>query len=146
MAPLVSKSADVPEGTNLTGQWQLVGDARADTLQPMDEDVRVDVFLRTGRSIKVTQTDHALFVSFDRAVVEEYRYGENRVVSKGAIEADRVSGWEDGAYVIVTRDGEGALLVETYRLTDGGRTITRTVEITFRGNPEYQLRQVFERA
>ena len=144
MAPLVSKSADVPDGVDLTGQWHLIGDARADILKPMDEDIRVDVFVRIGTSIKVTQTDYALFVSFDRAVVEEYRFGENRVVSKGAIEADRVSGWENAAYVIETRDSEGAMLVETYRLTGGGETMTRTVEITFRGDPEYQLRQVFE--
>ena len=144
--PLESKSASVPPGTDLSGQWRLLGDARGDRLTRMSEDILVDIFVRHGNSLKITQTGHALFVSFDRAVVEEYRFGENRQVNVGAVEADRVSGWERGGYVIETRGPERAMLVETYRLTDEGRTLTRTVTITDNGRIEYETREVFERA
>lgn len=144
--PLTTKSAMVPAGVDLTGQWRLLSDAQGDRLTRMSDDILVDVFVRHGKSLKITQTEHALFVSFDRAVVEEYRYGENREVNIGAVEADRVSGWEQGGYVVETRGPERAILVETYRLTDNGRTLTRTVTITDGGRIEYEVREVFERA
>ena len=53
----------------------------------------VYVFLETGTALKVTQTAHALFISFDRSVVEEFRFGESRLVSVGEVEAQRVTGW-----------------------------------------------------
>ena len=51
----------------------------------------VFVFLETGKSLKISQTPDGLFISFDRSVVEEFRFGENRVVSIGEIEAQRVN-------------------------------------------------------
>ncbi|MGB5246215.1 MAG: hypothetical protein WBN34_06680, partial [Woeseia sp.] len=43
----------------------------------------VYVFFENGEQLKISQTDHALFVSFDRAIVEEYRFGENRAIQVG---------------------------------------------------------------
>ena len=141
--PLVAKSAVVPVGTDMTGQWQIIGDATADTRRPVSDDVLVDVFVRSANALRITQTEHGLFVSFDRSVVEEFRFGEERVVNVGQIEADRVSGWEDGAYVIETRDKENARLIEIWRLD--GDTLTRTMTIVNGGVTEMERRQVFER-
>ena len=113
--PLPPKSAKVPAGVDLSGQWELRAGSR-DTnrriaeaerqvaganeslvprtsssrkaAQPDNEDVRVHVFLEAGESLRITQTDYGLFISFDRAIVEEYRFGEQRTVSVGPIEAD----------------------------------------------------------
>jgi hypothetical protein len=169
---LVAKSA-VAAGNDLSGQWQLREDsqtaakrirdaefAAAGGNEPLvprenrypDQSKRGDgggasvhVFLETGRSLKITQTDYGLFVSFDRAVVEEYRFGENREVSVGPIVADRVSGWEGSAYVIETLDSNGAKLVEAYQLQDGGRSLQRKIAIVDKKNTQLSLEQIFDR-
>jgi hypothetical protein len=76
-------------------------------------DSSVHVFLESGSNLKVTQTDYGLFFSFDRAIVEEYNFGENRLVSVGPIEAQRVSGWEERSCVVETMDAGGNVLTET---------------------------------
>jgi hypothetical protein len=105
----------------------------------------VHVFLEYGESLKLTQTEHGLFVSFDRAIVEEYRFGEQRMVSVGPIVAERVSGWENGAYVIVTRGKEGAMLFESYRL-DADDVMIRTVRIVDDGETTLDVLQEFDRS
>ena len=169
---LVAKSA-VAAGNDLSGQWQLREDsqtaakrirdaefAAAGGNEPLlprenrysDQSKRGDgggasvhVFLETGRSLKITQTDYGLFVSFDRAVVEEYRFGENREISVGPIVADRVSGWEGSSYVIETLDINGAKLVEVYQLQDGGRSLQRKIAIVDKKNTHLSLEQIFDR-
>ena len=103
------------------------------------------MFLRTGERLKITQTPYALFVSFDRSVVEEYRFREHRPVNVGPIEADRVSGWVDGKYLIQTLDREGALLQESYALGAGGEVLVRTVTVTYRNEPVLSLQQAYDR-
>lgn len=146
----------IPVGVSLEGRWQLRPGA-----EDVDRRIRrseyrssggkkgadgpsVFVFLRTGNRLKITQTPYALFVSFDRSVVEEYRFREHRPVSVGPIQADRASGWLDGAYVIRTLDGEGALLEERY-LPGGGDELVRTVSIVYRNEKVLSLEQVYER-
>jgi len=170
---LVAKSA-VAAGNDLTGQWQLREDSQVaakrirdaefaaaggnEPLVPMENryssqsqrsgdggGASVHVFVETGRSLKITQTDFGLFVSFDRAVVEEYRFGENRTVSVGPIVADRVSGWEGSAYVIETLDANGAKLVEAYQLQDGGRSLLRKIKIVEKNVTQLSVEQVFDR-
>ena len=109
-----------------------------------NEDIQVHVFLETGRALRITQTDYGLFISFDRAIVEEYRFGEQRMVRVGPIQAERVSGWEDNAYVIETRDKEGTMLIESYRL-EGADTMLRRVRITGEPTTELDVEQVFDR-
>ncbi len=106
----------------------------------------VYVFLETGSALKLTQTEHALFISFDRSVVEEFRFGENRVVSVGQVEAQRVTGWENDELVVETLDKNGMKLTERYRLTNGGNTLQR--QITFRSKKleEETIVQEFERS
>lgn len=90
----------------------------------------VQVFLENGRALKVTQTGTAMFISFDRSVVEEYRYGQVRMIRVGGAVAQRASGWEDGQFVVETLDDERMKLTERYRLLEGGAQMRR--EIVFR--------------
>ena len=168
--PLPPKPAEVPVGIDLSGQWRLRSDSddAARQIRELERkaagadeslvsrskskkskssalDYQVHVFLESGRALKVTQTDFGLFVSFDRAVVEEYRFGEQRIVSVGPVRAERVSGWENNSYVIETRDEEGAMLIETYGL-DGPDSLVRTMRIGYRGDEELNVRQIFDRS
>ena len=169
--PLPAKSGTVPVGVDLSGRWQLrdssqetsraISDiereasgadedlipksSRKTSSRKKRDDTQVHVFLETGEVLKITQVERGLFVSFDRAIVEEYRFGEQRMVNVGPVVADRVSGWENGAYVIETRDKEGAMLIETYRL-DGKDVMIRTIRIAHKDKSKLDVQQVFDRA
>jgi len=138
---LLSKPADVPAGVDFSGNWVQTGNSG--TGQRDARELLVHVFLETGDSLKITQTNSGIFVSFDRSVVEEYRFGENRTVSIGAISAARVSGWEGAAYVVETLDEDGAKLVDVYRLQNGGRRLQRSIEIRHRDTKILGLVQEF---
>ena len=140
---LAPKPAAVPSGVDLSGQW-LLRDTAGST-QRQAREALVYAFVETGRSVKVTQTDAGLFVSFDRSVVEEYRFGENRRISVGEVTAERVSGWEGPAYVVETLDREGDRLVDTYRLAAGGQELLRKIVIWSRDDKILSLEQVFDR-
>ena len=83
-------------------------------------------------------------MSFDRSVVEEYRFREQRLISIGPIEAERVSGWQDGRYVILTLDEQGALLTETYRLIEDD-VLERTMQIVYKEKEQLSIKQLFDR-
>ena len=168
--PLPAKSGTVPAGVDLSGRWQLRDDSqgtnkaindiereaagvdeglipkssRKTSSRKKKDDTQLHVFLESGEALKITQVEHGLFVSFDRAIVEEYRFGERRMANVGPVNADRVSGWENGAYVIETRDREGAMLIETYRL-DGKNVMIRTIRIVDNEKSKLDVRQVFDR-
>ena len=170
---LIAKSAAVPHGVDLSGQWRLraasqetvrrIEDAkmkaaggekgiRIGTQKPQrsrrgsSEGTLVHVFLETGKALKITQTGDGLFISFDRAVVEEYRFGEKRKISVGEVEADRVSGWQENTYIIETLDMDGAKLIETYRLDDGGRALLRSIVVIENQARQIDVTQAFDRA
>lgn len=105
----------------------------------------VYVFIESGRSLKITQTDHGLFISFDRAVVEEYTFGENRIVSLGPIEAQRVSGWEGPVFVVETMDERGVTLTETWTLTSEGSELVREIGIVDDEKQLHASRDIFDR-
>ncbi len=166
--PLPAKPATVPDGLDLSGDWTMrdasrstnrrIRAAEREAAGPQESlipgktkrssrgnsDVQVHVFLESGELLRITQTDYGLFISFDRAIVEEYRFGEQRMINVGPIQAERVSGWENNAYVIETRDKNGTMLIESYRLRDAD-SLVRSVEIT--GDPTAALfvEQVFDR-
>lgn len=100
------------------------------------------LFLESGTQLKVTQTDYGLFFSFDRAVVEEYNFGENRVVSIGPIRAQRVSGWEGPTFVVETLDEDGHVLTERWTLDEG--TLIRDISIAKGDEVSFRKRQVFD--
>ena len=159
---LVARSAVVPDGVDLSGRWALRGTIdvpavadpgieitsrtgqRYGSSRRRDEGAAVRVFLEMGQRLKVTQTAHSLFVSFDRAIVEEFTFGEKRIVAVGPIEARRVSGWENGRFVVETMDRDGALLAEAWYLDGNGATLVREVRITRGDREELALRQVFD--
>ena len=106
----------------------------------------VYVFLETGTALKVTQTAHALFISFDRSVVEEFRFGENRIVSVGEIEAQRVTGWDGDQLVVETLGEKGMKLTERFQLTDGGKTLQRNITFRSKKLEEATIVQEFDKA
>jgi hypothetical protein len=104
----------------------------------------VHVFLETGTTLKITQTADGLFLSFDRAVVVEYRFGENREVQVGPVVADRVSGWEGGEYVAETLDQNNMKLTERFALVNR-HTLRRTIVFRSKNDDEETIVQTFDR-
>jgi hypothetical protein len=105
----------------------------------------VHVFLEHGRRLKITQTDLAIFISFDRAVVEEFRFGENREVAVGPVVADRVSGWEGDEYVVETLDMNGMKLTERFEFGENRDTLRRTIVLRGKNRESVTLVQEFDR-
>lgn len=105
----------------------------------------VHVFLQHGKHLKITQTAGAIFVSFDRAVVEEFRFGEHRQVQVGPVVADRVSGWVGGGYVVETLDEDNMKLTERYELDEDGDTLRRTIVLRGRNQETVTIVQEFDR-
>ena len=106
----------------------------------------VYVFLETGTALKITQTPHALFISFDRSVVEEFRFGENRIVSIGEVEAQRVTGWQGDQLVVETLDKNSMKLTEQFQLLNGGEVLQRRITFRSKKLEEETIVQVFDRA
>lgn len=164
---LARKPADAPADVNLTGRWKMrenFADMERRIARAIRETDGIDdekllrsvssgagqnrrrsrdvgglvyVFLENGSQLKITQTGHGLFIGFDRSVVEEYRFGEARLVRTGGAVAQRVSGWEGESYVVETLDEEGMKLTERYSLDAAARTLTR--EIVLRGEDSRQV-------
>lgn len=141
---LITRPDPVPAGLDLTGSWVQV--ASSGVSQPEARDTAVNVFVKTGKAIKLTQTDTGLFASFDRSVVEEYRFGENRIISIGEIDAERASGWAENGYVIETLDDDNALLIDTYRLRNEGESLRRTLVLLHRNQRLLDLQFDYDRA
>ncbi len=163
---LVSKSAVVPDGVDFTGMWQLrngsgverrsdnaasredliVLDRDADPRRGRSKSNRsVQVFIEYGESLKITQTRYGLFISYDRSVVEEFTFGENREVTIGPIEAMRASGWEGDSLVIETLDDAGSILSESWRFEGSKDVLVRNIRITKGDTEIFSRRQVFDR-
>ena len=169
---LPARSAANPIGVDLSGRWVLQGadGTPRSVAGGMDQGIRlppasgrrqqgpsrtdrsrrskgpaVHVFIENGRVLKITQTAHGLFVSFDRSVVEEYTFGENRVISLGPIEAQRVSGWDGAVLVVETMDDSGAMLTETWELANGANELLREVRVMEGEKELHSFRQVFDR-
>ena len=168
---LLSKDSGIPAGIDLSGRWTLRGDPGSDIKADRERELQiriptestverptrsrsagrssgpsVQLFLESGTSLKITQTGEGLFISFDRSVVEEYTFGENRVVAIGPIEAQRVSGWEGRAFVVETLDDQGSVMTESWRLDDNGNTLVRDITVVRGGKQNSFSRQRFDRA
>lgn len=141
---LITRPDPVPAGLDLTGKW--VQTMSSGVSQPEARDTAVNVFVKTGKVLNISQTDTGLFVSFDRSVVDEYRFGENRIISIGEIEAERASGWAENGYVIETLDDDNALLIDTYRLRNEGESLRRTLVLLHRNERLLDLQFEYDRA
>jgi len=162
---LLSKDAAVPAGVDLSGRWIVRADSANQRLPTHSDqeqlishghpqrsrrhksssDGFVRVFLEFGTSLKITQTDHGIFISYDRSIVEEFTFGENRIVSIGPIEAMRVSGWEEGSFVVETVDDTGKTLYEAWHLDADNAVLVREIHISNGKEEAFRLRQVFDR-
>jgi hypothetical protein len=141
---LITRPDPAPPGLDLSGNWVLM--ETSGVSQPGARDTAVYAFYKSGKSLKITQTATGLFVSFDRSVVDEFRFGENRVISVGAIDAERASGWAENGYVVETLDDDGALLIDTYRLRNAGESLRRTVELREGSKLQLSLQIDYDRA
>ncbi len=108
-----------------------------------DRAALAQVFLETGSQVKITQTDEGMFISFDRSIVEEYLFGEHRVATVGPVDAERASGWDQGAYVIETLDEDRVLLRERWYMD--GDTLQRDVQFVEKDKVVYAVTQAFDR-
>ncbi len=155
---LMPKSAVPPAGVDFTGQWLLrSGDGpgieprltetkrRSRRSRSSRKSSSVHLFLETGRSLKITQTDYGFFISLDRSIVEELVFGENRTVSIGPVDARRVSGWEGARYIVETLDEQGAVLRDEWRLDETGNVLLRDVSIVERDEVKLSFHQAFDR-
>ncbi|MDH3576226.1 MAG: hypothetical protein OEO71_00200 [Gammaproteobacteria bacterium] len=166
---LATRSGVVPAGADLSGLWQLREEPGSKPIPRGDPDpgirippksttpsvakrrskrssgTAVTMFLETGASLKISQTPDGLFISFDRAIVEEYTFGENRIVSVGPIEAQRVSGWNGMVFVVETLDEQGTLLTESWHLEPGGTVLVRDILVSRGNNEQFSSRQRFDR-
>jgi hypothetical protein len=106
----------------------------------------VYVFLETGEFLRITQTEHALFISFDRSVVEEFRFGEYRMVTVGAAEAQRATGWEGDALIVDTLDRNRMKMTDRFELLEGGRFLQRTITLRSDDGETESLVQQYARA
>ncbi len=103
------------------------------------------MFLEMGESLKITQTPYALFISFDRAVVEEYSFGENRPINIGGADAHRVSVWEGNAYVIETLGEKGMKLTDRYSLAEDNERLIRHITLRSKDMEEVTIVQELDR-
>ena len=162
---LESKSIEAPAKVDLTGLWNARADPNVARLpgteglqdaivtkkrtnrsrrQRSQSGSSVQVFLEFGKSLKLTQTNYSLFISYDRSIVEEYTFGENRVVSIGPIEARRVSGWQGDKFVVETLDDSGTILFEAWYLASDGATLVRDIRIAKGDTETYRYKQFFD--
>ena len=166
---LESKSAAVPAGVDLTGLWRVREDSRTTRVSATDgvqggripvtrsqrlhesrrqgssSGVSAHVFIEYGETLKITQTDYGVFISYDRAVVEEFTFGENRLVTIGPIEAKRVSGWEGDSFVVETLDDSGTTLFEAWHLEKDDTVLVRSIRLSKSDTDSFVRKQVFDR-
>ena len=104
----------------------------------------IRLFFETGELLKITQTEFSLFISYDRSIVEEYSFGENRLILVGPIQARRVSGWKSNSFVVETLDESGTLLSEKWHIQNSDMNLVRDIQITIGKTEIYRNRQFFE--
>ena len=166
---LEPKSAIVPAGVDFSGRWRLRLEPGSRVFPGDDADpvirippansrrapvrrssrgttgAAVGLFIENGESLKISQTNAGIFISFDRAVVEEFTFGEDRVVSVGPIEAQRVSGWQGVKFVVQTLDKDGAILTESWQLKSSGKALVRELSIRKGDKKQFSATQLFDR-
>ncbi len=167
---LPSRSSANPQAVDLSGTWQLRDETgmplarggereqtiriprRASSQRPQQQSrssrsdgSAVRIFIETGKVLKISQTKDGLFISFDRAVVEEFTFGENRIVSVGPIEAQRVSGWEGATFVVESMGEKGNVLTESWKLEEGGAALVRVITLADGDKEIFSTQQVFDR-
>lgn len=99
----------------------------------------------SAKNIRMTQDETVLFVKFDLARVEEYRFGEKRLANIGPLSILRVSGWEGDQYVVRSVTDDGTNVEDRYYLSNNGLRLHRVVSVEGRDQSKNTVRQVFDR-
>ncbi len=162
---LDATSSSAPPNVNLSGLWQLKEDQVSSHLFLKNSSSKefntyefkdlsrkqnslanslIRLFFETGELLKITQTEFSLFISYDRSIVEEYSFGENRLILVGPIQARRVSGWKSDYFVVETLDESGALLSEKWHIQNSDMNLVRDIRITIGKTEIYRNKQSFE--
>tara|TARA_Y100000389_G_scaffold201599_1_gene244720 strand:- start:6788 stop:7366 length:579 start_codon:yes stop_codon:yes gene_type:complete len=158
---LETKETSAPIGVDFSGLWQIKHESNSispffnnRSLGNLENNLSrrqnshlnslIKLFFESGKSLKISQTEFSLFISYDRSVVEEYTFGEDRLVSIGPIKARRASGWQDSAFVVDTIDESGTILSESWRLNLNDMTLVREIKITIGETETYKNRQSYE--
>jgi len=105
----------------------------------------VGIFLKTGDALKISQTDFGIFISFDRSVTREFRFGENRPINIGQADALRVSGWDGNDYVVETLGEKGMKLTDRYSLSADRQLLSRHITLRSKNLEEVTIVQEFDR-
>lgn len=170
---LLPRSATVPAGVDFSGQWIIRPESRTGQARINEAIDRTDgidnktlrqemmntqrhgrgeskgglvgIFLQTGDELKISQTPYAIFISFDRAVTREFRFGENRPINIGDADAMRVSGWEGNDYLIETLGEKGMKLTDQYSLSADRNLLTRHITLRSRDGEAVTIVQEFDR-
>ena len=123
---LPDPSTDYPSNLDFAGDWQRVEFREQDQMEPerlrmpstrqatsrtssgprAKPGRKVRSFLEFGKALRITQLDSAMLISFDRAIVVEYRYGEHRMTNVGPIAGERTTGFRGEALEIMTLDDD----------------------------------------
>ncbi|MBM38166.1 MAG: hypothetical protein CMO97_03750 [Woeseia sp.] len=162
---LDASSSSAPPNVNLSGLWQLKEDQVSSHLFLKNSSSKefntyefkdlsrkqnslanslIRLFFETGELLKITQTEFSLFISYDRSIVEEYSFGENRLILVGPIQARRVSGWKSNYFVVETLDESGTLLSEKWHIQNSDMNLVRDIQIIIGKTEIYRNRQFFE--
>ena len=105
----------------------------------------VGIFLKTGDALKISQTEFGIFISFDRSVTREFRFGENRPINIGQADAIRVSGWDGNDYVVETLGEKGMKLTDRYSLSTDQKLLIRHITLRSKNHEEVTIVQEFDR-
>ncbi|MEC9415712.1 MAG: hypothetical protein VYC67_03870 [Pseudomonadota bacterium] len=103
------------------------------------------LFFKNAKVLRITQTDYALYVDFNRSIVEEYNFGELKNVTIGKVSASRSSGWFSNQFQIDTLDSHGMKITEKYTISGDMNTLTRNIIFRDKNFNNSEIVQNFKR-
>jgi len=110
-----------------------------------NSDYVAHLFLRDAKRIKITQTRFAIYIDFNRSIVEEYKNNRVEIIELGEVKAQRSSGWQNDLYLIDTLDDRGMKITETYSLVNQDKNLQRQVIIRDKNANEVIFRRLYVR-
>ena len=103
------------------------------------------LFFKNAKILRITQTDYALYIDFNRSIVEEYNFGELKKITIGNVNASRSSGWNGTQYQIDTLDNHGMKITEKYTISDDMNILTRSIVFRDKSLHDTKIIQNFKR-
>lgn len=78
--------------------------------------------------------------------MEEFRFGENRLINIGEVEAQRVTGWEGQQLVVDTLDKNSMKMTERLQMLETGSVLERSITFRSKQGETETIVQMFDRA